>query len=124
MALSVRALNIITVLLTSATSDSSSVQEDALLALSALIEGMREQAAAIISYVKDLLLKAVTNVQHGQVSLALRKTKTSAEPPPCGFHLFGFIFLPCPCRPDVLRCRGSSFGSFPSFGQGGHALRP
>lgn len=66
-ALSTRALNLLTVLLSSSISETSSLQEDSLMAMSALLEGMREHTAQCIDFVKPYVLAAVENVQHSQV---------------------------------------------------------
>ncbi len=67
-ALSNRALQVLQALLTAPAGDTSSMQEDALLALSALIECMRKDAVRVIPYILEPLLKAIDNIEHSQVS--------------------------------------------------------
>ena len=44
-----------------------SLKEDALMALSAVIESMKEHAAEAVPYIKDDVIRAVDNASHGQV---------------------------------------------------------
>jgi hypothetical protein len=62
-----RAISLLQTMIRTA-SESFSLKEDALMALSAVIEGMKDHAAEAIPYIKDDIIKAIDNAAHGAVS--------------------------------------------------------